>query len=887
MLSRLKVKTKIFILVSIPSSVMAILAMIRIAEEWNTVRQMDALEAVAAVAVAASDLTHEIQRERGLAGGYLGSGGIAFANEIEPQRAATDQKVAALRSLMAEFDASRVGGEIQAVLNDVNAELGRLTEIRAAVSRQAITPAEVLAYYTGVAERLIRTVDQVAKLAGDVEMATLIGAYHSLIEAKERSDRERAALNAAFSAGLFETVDEYADYVAIVAEEQEHLDAFRSRATPDERNLYDTTMDDPVAAQVGQMRTAARNAGVGAMFGVDAASWWAASTKRIDLFKVVEDGLAERIREKAATLASSAWRTLALGGSVSILTVVGTMGLGYLIARNILVPLNATVQIADRLAQGDTTHDVEAPTSRDELGQLVSAMHEVVGYLDEFATVADRVAAGDLTQEVRPRSEKDVLGRSFMRLRETVQSLVAETGTLVTAAQEGRLEVRGEAEKFQGAYRELVAGFNGALDAMVAPINEAAAVLEEIAARDLTARMEGEYRGDFAKIKASINTAAENLEAALAEVVASAEQVASASGQISSGSQALASGASEQASSLEEVTSSLQELSSMTRQNAVSAKEARGLAEQARASADRGMASMRRLVEAMGKIKQSSDATAKIVRTIDEIAFQTNLLALNAAVEAARAGEAGKGFAVVAEEVRALAMRSAEAARNTAALIEESVENAEGGVALNEEVLRNLEEIQSQVERVGTVMAEIAAASEQQSQGVEQINQAVEQMNAVTQQTAAGAEESASTAEELTSQAERMRAMVAEFRLGGFGGDSWEEDPIERSRPRGGARNGGNGRGHRSSTRETSEGKASRPTGQKKGPGRPSPDGRGTRPAAPAKNGHPGDRRQPVHAGAVSGARGGRTGSPTRAGRIDPSRLIPFDDDDDRVLGEF
>jgi len=459
----------------------------------------------------------------------------------------------------------------------------------------------------------------------------------------------------------------------------------------------------------------------------------------------------------------------ALGTSV----VVGWVS--WIVSGRIVRPIGRVVGMIQEMGKGHLGQRVEVAQD-DEIGTLARTMNRFADDLQQHVVGAiHRFAEGDLTYEREATDEQDEISPPLKRISATLRDLTAETRRLAEAAQEGRLEVRGEAEKFQGAYRELVAGFNGALDAMVAPINEAAAVLEEIAARDLTARMEGEYRGDFAKIKASINTAAENLEAALAEVAASAEQVASASGQISSGSQALASGASEQASSLEEVTSSLQELSSMTRQNAVSAKEARGLAEQARASADRGMASMRRLVEAMGKIKQSSDATAKIVRTIDEIAFQTNLLALNAAVEAARAGEAGKGFAVVAEEVRALAMRSAEAARNTAALIEESVENAEGGVALNEEVLRNLEEIQSQVERVGTVMAEIAAASEQQSQGVEQINQAVEQMNAVTQQTAAGAEESASTAEELTGQAERMRLTVRTFRLhaideDGFGG---------------------------------------------------------------------------------------------------------------------
>jgi methyl-accepting chemotaxis protein len=167
----------------------------------------------------------------------------------------------------------------------------------------------------------------------------------------------------------------------------------------------------------------------------------------------------------------------------------------------------------------------------------------------------------------------------------------------------------------------------------------------------------------------------------------------------------------------------------------------------------------------MEKIKASSDATARIVRTIDEIAFQTNLLALNAAVEAARAGDAGKGFAVVAEEVRSLAQRSAEAARNTSSLIEESVKNAVSGVELNADVLKQLGEIAGQVNRVGEVMGEIAAASEQQSDGVSQINGAVEQMNGVTQGVASNSEQSAASAEELSGQAEHMRELVGSFRL--------------------------------------------------------------------------------------------------------------------------
>jgi len=207
----------------------------------------------------------------------------------------------------------------------------------------------------------------------------------------------------------------------------------------------------------------------------------------------------------------------------------------------------------------------------------------------------------------------------------------------------------------------------------------------------------------------------------------------------------------------------------MTKQNSSNAEEARGMADEARNGAEAGVKSMQAMSEAIDRIKGSSDQTAKIIKTIDEIAFQTNLLALNAAVEAARAGDAGKGFAVVAEEVRNLAMRSAEAAKNTANLIEESVKNADDGVSVNQEVMKSLTEINTRINKVGEVMAEIAAASNQQSQGIDQVNQAVGQMDQVTQQNAATSEESASAAQELSSQAAEMKRLVAGFKLNGNG----------------------------------------------------------------------------------------------------------------------
>ncbi len=361
--------------------------------------------------------------------------------------------------------------------------------------------------------------------------------------------------------------------------------------------------------------------------------------------------------------------------------------------------------------------------------------------------------------------KKRFINEIIEQVRGNLKALITDTHMLVQAALDGRLGTRADTAKHQGDFRKIIQGINEMLDAIIMPMNEAASVLDRVAVRDLRSRVNGDYKGDHAKIKNAVNASVDALHEALVQVADAADQVAGASNQIAASSQAVAEGASEQASSLEETSRSLEQISSMTNRNAENTSHAKGLATTARTAADSGAKSMGQMLDAMGQIRTAAKNTAEIIRDINEIAFQTNLLALNAAVEAARAGDAGRGFAVVAEEVRNLAQRAKEAAKKTETLINQSVQLSEGGEKICQQVGTNLNEIVGAVAKVTDIVGEIAASSIEQSRGITAVNGAVTQMEQVTQSSAASAEESSSAAEELASQSEELAAMAGGFEL--------------------------------------------------------------------------------------------------------------------------
>ncbi len=490
---------------------------------------------------------------------------------------------------------------------------------------------------------------------------------------------------------------------------------------------------------------------------------------------------------------------------LSVLSLVLVLGLGIVIMRSVSRQLGADPAVVaacvNRVAQGDFSQEIaldgvekdallaNVARMQDTIRTLINDMNHMsreheLGDIDVvvpadkyqggFRVVADGVngmVAGHIAVKKKAMAcvaefgkgnfeapmeklpgKKAFINDTIEQVRANLKALIEDTSTLASAALQGRLDTRADAERHTGDFRRIVVGINDTLDAIVTPLNEAMRVLQSVEQGDLTQSINGNYHGKLQDLKDCVNSMVGRLSTVVAEVRTAADALSNASEQISGTSQALSSAASQQSSSVEETSASMEQMSSSINQNTENASVTDGIASKASTQAVDGGKAVTDTVAAMKSI-------AAKIGIIDDIAYQTNLLALNAAIEAARAGDHGKGFAVVAAEVRKLAERSQVAAQEIGQV-------AGNSVSLAEHAGKLLDEIVPSIKKTSDLVQEITAASKEQALGVGQINSAMSQLTQTTQQNAASSEELAATAEEMTGQAEQLQQLMGFFNTG-------------------------------------------------------------------------------------------------------------------------
>ena len=716
MLNNLTITKRVALGILIPMIGLVILGAVATWEAYRNYKSMVFLGYVSETINELAALTHNLQVERGQTAIFIGSGATVPQQALLDARKATNMEKARLHEVLEhvkQVEATQMADE----LAELEAEIGEFVDYRNRIDAGSVTLGAAMSQYSKTIAHIIEIGFHASKMANNAELALETVAMLDLAEAKEFAGQERGLVAGLISAGAV-SADAVVKLEKSIGKQETLIDNFIHNQPLRYQDMFKKKLADIDTTQLDEYRnTLLKAATSGEQVELDAKTWFAVATNRIVILREIEMETGKIIQAGAAKVSDGFLTEMIIVASISVVVLLLAVIGGYFIARSISTAVRGTSNEMEALANGDVEVEISQLGKTTELGVMADA-------LQTFKENALR--------KIEMEKEAD--------------------------------EERERAKASRIAIEQAKDKHNKEVETVVQSLGNA---LQRLADGDLSKNISTEYAEEFQQLKNDFGHSITKLSAALNEISDSTTEIGNNSHELRRAADDLAMRTEQQAAALEQTSAALEEITSTVKESADRASEARTKASQAKESTDKSGDVVKDAVEAMGRIESASEEISQIIGVIDDIAFQTNLLALNAGVEAARAGEAGKGFAVVAQEVRELAQRSANAAKEIKDLITNSGVEVSNGVSLVQATGEALQQISVEVNEIDEHVQSIARAAAEQSAGLTDINRAVSEMDQVTQSNAAMVEETNAVTHRLSAETETLSQLVSQFRTVG------------------------------------------------------------------------------------------------------------------------
>jgi methyl-accepting chemotaxis protein len=676
---------------------------------YNQYIEMNKLEKVVILSTKISALVHETQKERGATAGYLGSKGAKFGDILKNQRVSTDIKLNNLNLYLKNFENIKYSKKFNMLLNDALSNIENLNSIRKDVDIFRIDEKKAIGFYTNKINAIfLNTIASVANMSTDAKTMSNINSYVNFLLAKERAGIERAVLSNTFGANKFKS-GMYKKFIQLVTEQGSYINSFNITASKNWQVNLNSTLKGDAVNEVQRLRDIAFNkANIGG-FDIDAVYWFNTITKKINLLKKIEDYQSDNLIKTAIEKSNTAWNTFIFLLIVFIILVVIAIGYTLFVIRHI----------------------------DQSLKNIENGLISFFNFLNRKSDVSDNL-------NIQSKDEFGIMAKLINKNMDNTKSIinndnhvVDEIIDLVEKAEGGFYSYSSKLKADSPELEKLRVNFNRMLDTTNNNLSFVKDALLSYGSNDFTHRITSRgICGNIGTLISSTQALGDNVSGLLSVIDSASKHLSENTNTLAKSTEVLSSSSNEQAASLEQTAASVEEIVSIIRANGTKAVQMYELSEETIKSAKDGEMLANSTTKAMSEIEASALEISNAITAIDQIAFQTNILSLNAAVEAATAGEMGKGFAVVAGEVRNLAARSVETAKEIKAIVDVALDKSSEGKRISALMIDGYEKLNKKVKQTSSLITEVSSSSKEQMTGIDQINVAIARLDTMTQKNA-------------------------------------------------------------------------------------------------------------------------------------------------------